>query len=159
MKKIELTPTEFLQAALIGMLRLLKNKLRGRFNSYGSENNPDRWGDHIEGACGEMAVAKFFNVFWSGNMDDFLAVDVNIERFLIEVRTVDVEKKRLRLHPKDDDNRVCILVMGKAPKFKIKGWILAKDGKQDKYWEDPGTGRPAFFVPQSELKSIEELKR
>ena len=73
-------------------------------------------------------------------------------------RTAAKESYRLILHPKDKDEAVFILLTGKAPTFTAKGWIYGKKGKLEKYWTDPKTGRPAFFIPQKDLNPIGTLK-
>jgi hypothetical protein len=154
---VRLNKVEFYNAAHIGLIRQLQNINKGRKDSYGAETM-DGWGIHIEGACGELVVAKVLNIFYNGNIGDLSACDVNNEERNIEVRTRSNHRYDLILHPKDKDENVFILVTGKAPLYKIRGWILAKEGKKKKYWSDPsGKNRPAFFIPQKDLKPIKEL--
>jgi len=65
---------EAAMAAEVGKLRYLsalKNKRMGRHGFDGGE-----WGEHIEGACGECAAAKFLGVYWDGSVDCFDKSDV-----------------------------------------------------------------------------------
>lgn len=149
---IELTLAEVIQAALAGVMRRVQNMKRGTRDRFGQPTT-DYWSIDIEGCCGELAVAKYLGRFWSGAIGDISADDVGV----VQVRTTGRESGRLILHPEDKDDRVFILVVGNAPRFDIRGWIIAQHGKRDEFWSDPGTGRPAFFVPQSALKPIEEL--
>ena len=72
---------------------------------------------------------------------------------------MDSKNKRLILHDDDKDNRPYILVYADAPDFYIKGWMMGADGKEKKYWSDPqGTNRHAYFVPDEDLISINELE-
>jgi hypothetical protein len=64
------------------------------------------------------------------------------------------------LHPgdKDQDELPFVLVHPEAPKFHLMGWCYGHEGKQQKYWADKQrSDRPAFFVPQTDLRPIETL--
>lgn len=43
--------------------------------------------------------------------------------------------------------------------YTIVGWICARAGKREEFWCDPtGCGRHAYFVPQSLLHDLDELR-
>ena len=101
---------------------------------------------------GELALSKFLNVYCSGK-GGFRMPDVDE----VDVRTRSKDFYELILHPDDPDDRIFWLVTGFNGTYKIRGWIKAKDGKKDEYWNDPykkkfGKSRPAFFVPHSALE-------
>lgn len=144
--EIELGQTEIIHGAMMGVLRQVQNILKGRKPAYGAGKKND-WQIHVEGALGELALAKYLGVFWSG-VGRLRAPDVGI----VDVRTGAKHSHRLMLHPPDPANRVYWFVTGINGKYQIRGWILGKDGKRDEWWKDPkGTNRWAFFVPTSEL--------
>jgi hypothetical protein len=59
----------------------------------------------------------------------------------------------------DKADYLYVLVTGEAPEYDIKGFMPGHIVKQDKYFSNPGNGRPdAWWVPQSDLKPIEFLK-
>jgi hypothetical protein len=124
----------------------------GNKDAYGAKRE-NGWQYHVEGALGECAVAKALGIYWNGNIDKFDAPDVGI----LEVRTSSGEHDRLILHPEDDGSAIFILAIGINGAYELKGWMLGRVGQLDKYWTDPGTGRPAFFVPQEDLYPIETL--
>lgn len=154
---IKLNRTEFFHAATVGIIRNIQNLTKGHKQLYGAKEE-DGWKMNIQGACGESAVAKMLNIYYSGNIGNLKACDVNNKDRNIEVRTATKDHYRLILHPKDPDESIFVLVTGLAPKFSIKGWLFAKEAKQEKYWQDTGNGRPAYFVPQNDLKDIQSLK-
>jgi len=39
----------------------------------------------------------------------------------------------------------------------IRGYIKGKDAKKKEWLKSPGGWKPAYFVPQSKLKPIEDL--
>ena len=151
---VTLTWVELALATRIGVGRRVQRlQTPERKDRYGLEDD-DGWTLDIEGAAGEMAVAKLANIYWNGNMGNLKAADVG----RLQVRTRSRDYYDLILHPTDPDDSAFILVVGKAPRFRIVGWIVARDGKLQKWWKDPAGNRPAFFVPQSELIQFDVLR-
>lgn len=146
---IVLSPVEMEIAAHVGARRQLENLIKHRQDAHGAPRDGG-WSLHIEGAAGEMAVAKWANRHWNGNLGDLDADDVG----RLQVRTRSRHDYELILHPSDPDDRAFILVTGLAPCFVLRGWIWARDGKRQEWWRDPAGGRPAFFVPQSVLRPM-----
>jgi len=139
--------------AEMGITRQIRNLMKGRPNAYGCA--PDvGWQVHIEGCCGELAVAKYLDRYWNGNFEDLKADDVG----QYQVRTRSNHGWDLILHDRDLDDRIFILITGMAPQYVIRGWIRAGDGKKKEFWSDPsGKNRPAYFVPQDCLNPISDL--
>lgn len=152
MKKIELTPAEMLLAGQVGLMRQVQNLRNGRQDRFGCDPGSG-WQVHIEGACGEFAVAKFLGVFWSGNLSFLKAADVGS----IQVRTSSENHHRLILHDSDPSDARFVLVTGRAPSYTLRGWVTGSDGKRKENWSDPAGGRPAYFVPHSSLHDMEDL--
>lgn len=151
---INLSQAELHLAAQMGCMRQISNLFQGRQDAHGCSVEVG-WQVHIEGCAGELAVAKYLNLFWNGNFENLKADDVG----QFQVRTADSHGKRLILHDKDPDDRIFILATGMAPRFLIQGWIKAEDGKQSRYWADPAYGRPAYFVPKEVLQPMDSLPR
>jgi hypothetical protein len=151
---VKLTFDEFFHAALVGVTRQIDNLRNRRVNRYGATDD-EAWRLHIEGAAGEMAVAKYIGKFWSGNLGNLRAADVGDH---LQVRTRAGGYTSLILHPSDPDDDIFVLVMGRAPSFCLQGWLRGGQGKHQSYWRDPAGGRPAFFVPLDVLEPIATLK-
>lgn len=147
---VSLSSWEILLAAQAGIMRQVENLKKGRKPYYGAGTRAD-WQLHIEGCLGEYALAKFLGLHWSGQ--GFRGDDVG--RY--QVRTGSQEGHRLILHPDDADDHIFWLLCGANGAYGVKGWVMGRDGKQDVYWKDPGTGRPAFFVPQAALSPPDAL--
>jgi len=143
--KVELTPAEMMQGAMAGCMRQVENIKIGRVDAHGAGIDMG-WQLHIEGALGEMAVAKQQGLYWAGK-GAFRGDDAGC----IQVRSTTHDKGRLILHREDADHDIFYLVTGICGKYMVRGWIIGHEGKQEKYWTDPDTGRPAFFVPQEDL--------
>jgi len=153
--EVTLDPHEFLYAAMVGVTRQIGNLRGRRQNRYGAEHE-DPWRLHIEGACGEMAVARHLGRYWSGALGNLKAADIGIG---VQVRTRSQPDYDLILHPEDPDDDAFVLVTGCAPRFTLRGWIYGRDGKDDRWWQDPAGGRPAYFVPQSVLRPMGQARR
>lgn len=156
---ITLEEYEAHMAATVGMRRQLSSTMKGmqqRVNMPGGYSG-NNWTEHIEGAAAECAVAKYLEVYWSGSVDTFVR-DGDVMG--MEVRASIREDRRLKVAENDPDDRIVIGVHGRMPVFEITGWILARNAKAlRQYRDDPGyVGRPAFFIPVSELNSPESLR-
>jgi hypothetical protein len=152
--RVTLVESELLHAATTGAIRRISAIRNGRQPVYGSPAG-GLWDVDIEGCCGELAVAKWFGVYWNGNMEKLRADDAGN----LQVRTTAAHSNRLILHPRDPDDRAFVLVTGVAPTYVLQGWIMGRDGKREEFWCDPSRqGRPAFFVPHSALSPVESLR-
>jgi hypothetical protein len=143
---VKLTWGEMLLAAQAGAMRQVENLKEGRSPAYGAGNQND-WQYNVEGCLGECALAKFLGVYWSGK-GVLGAPDVGT----VDVRTRSQDHYELYLHKSDPDDRVFYLLCGINGEYSVKGWILGKDGKKEKYWNDPsGNNRYSYFVPRYAL--------
>lgn len=155
--KINLSYSEMQIAFAVGSQRQIYNMKIGAAHRHGAAGLENAIAFDMIGCAGEMAVAKALNLYWDVSMGHSI-VDVG---GLIEVRAVTRSDKRLILHPDDKPNLPYVLVYNepKTNHFVIKGWVFGADGMRDEFWADPQkTNRHAYFVPDSHLKSIEELK-
>ena len=162
---IYLTPSEVMMAAHVGIMRQVQNIWKDREPGYGCPLS-QVWQSHIEGAIGEKVVAKHLNIYWNGNLGNLKADDVGP----YQVRSGWREDSRLILHPppkipggkgKDGQGDIAskkfVLVTGIGHTYTIRGWMVAKNGQKDVFWEDPKGGRPAYFVPWKMLQDIDTL--
>ena len=141
--KIVLSSTQILMAAQVGVMRRVQFLKRNAVAVYGAETN---WQMQIEGALSEYALSKYLGIYWEG-VGIIDGDDVGDQ----DVRVTEYDHGSLILHPRDADDKKFWLLTGKNGTYTIQGHILGKDGKQDKYWKEKVAGRPAFFVPQSDL--------
>lgn len=149
---IKLNPEELMLGAIEGIMRHIRSL---KENRSGVNQQPDHlaWQVKIEGSLAEMAVSKALNFYWNGpagrGSNDTGNYEVRMSRY---------KSGCLFLHPHDKDDSIYILAVGLNGSYKIAGWITGKDGKNEKYWKKVSEEREAaYFVPQSDLKSIEIL--
>lgn len=148
---VNLDNSEYLHALIAGSLRRASARAKGRQNFYGAQSADAEKLD-IVGSVGECVVAKYLNKFWvgaglfrGGDVDDY------------QVRTTTHDFGHLVLNNNDSDDKKYILVCVNSGVGKIRGWIYARDGKQQQYWKDMSGRGPAYYVPQSKLRSISTL--
>jgi hypothetical protein len=151
--QVTLSPHEMATAAWVGVRRQVEAKRKGLPDKHGFDG--DGWGSHIEGAGGEMALAKALGVYWDGGVNTFKRDDLPG----IQVRTRSRHDYELLVRSADSGDEVFVLVTGQMPEYRIHGWIRGADAKRAE-WEKCHGGRPpAFFVPQGELKPMSTLRR
>jgi hypothetical protein len=149
---IELDWMDVAVAAYVGALRQIKHRKANHMHRWNAPMD-NGWTRDIEGACAEKAAAKSLGNYW------FDGADGKTDVGPYQVRHTTVEHGRLVLHPEDKDDEIFILVVGRAPTFRIVGWCLGRDGKNPSYWSDPTGGRPAFFVPNNALHAMDKLRQ
>jgi hypothetical protein len=153
---------EYQIAIQVAVARQIENLQKGRPDRYGCAMDTG-WQMHIDGAAGEAAFAKYMGIYWSGSLGDLKADDVGS----FQVRTCNpAGKKRtsLILHEADDDSKLFVLVLGptyseNSVTFTFPGWIVAKEGKSERFWNDPTGKRPAYFVPIAALNPMSTFPR
>lgn len=58
---------------------------------------------------------------------------------------------KLCITPDCSKDRAFLLVCGaKHPHYRIVGWCWGHEAMQEEYWGDPGTGRPAWWIPEGD---------
>lgn len=141
---------EQLIAATIGSTRRLETQRRG----IQPTGRPGNWQDDIEGAAAEMAVAKHYDIYWSGSVNSFEKPDLP----RLHVRSVDGSHKCLIVREADrkhDPSEYFVLVQGRCPDYEIVGAIRCGEVFRDEWVKNPATDfgdlKPAWFVPRSAL--------
>lgn len=150
---VTLTSVETQQAAMVGALRHIEATKRGLSNRFGAD--PDNgWTLNIEGAAGELAVARVLDRYWGMPVNTFRrGGDVG----QLQVRTRSRHHYELIVRSADRDTDIFILVTGRAPWFRVHGFMVGADAKRPA-WMQRHAGRPAaYFVPQAALRPIEDL--
>lgn len=151
MPDITLTAHEMLLASDVGRMRQISSLRRGLADAHGYSGD-DGWTAHIEGACGELVVAKLLGLYWDGSVNTFQRGGDVAD---LQVRTRSKHYYELIVRPNDKDDARFILVTGIAPVYRVRGWILGRDAKRPE-WSQTHGGRPAaFFVPHGSLQGFE----
>lgn len=150
MIEIELVEHELEMAALVGVRRQIEALTRRLPDQHGYDG-ADGWTVHIEGACGEVAVAKVLKRYWNGSVNSFkTGGDVGE----VQVRTRSKHCYDLIVRAGDRDDDVFILVTGTAPIFRVHGWIYGWDAKRPEFVQTYGNRPGAYFVKSEHLNPI-----
>jgi hypothetical protein len=153
---VTLTNRELTMAAECGIMRNIACMINGQepANGFDVDKGDDAWNIHIEGACGEVAVAKLLGRFWSPTVNTFKAPDIGQT---IQVRTRSRHHYDLYVRPKDNVDNAFVLVTGLAPRFAVHGYLMARDARRDEWVQTYGNRPPAWFVPKEKLLDIRDL--
>ncbi len=154
-----LSPSEMWFAAMVGTSRCIKNigdGIKDKNVKDDDEKLPNRWTLDIEGAMGEMAVAKDLGMFWSGAIGNLRAKDVG--PFQVRTVTSDARGGNLLIQRDDPDGDAFILVLCDPPRCVIVGWLDGTSCKQEKWWAEKVKDRPCYFVPPSALRPYNTLR-
>jgi hypothetical protein len=153
-RRIVLSASEMMVASYVGCARNVQSLTKhwGPAAGVGTSNT---WTPNVEGAAGEIAVAKALGIYWQPIIGNHLADDVGP----YQVRT-NISRKHddLCLRPKDRDDRIYISVLSFAPEFMVLGFIKGSDGKQACWLRDGTLGRPqCFYVPRTALHDLGDI--
>lgn len=154
MSSVRLTLAEMEQASILGCRRQIESLSKGRKDQHGFSGE-DGWTVHIEGAGGELAVAKVLGIYPVFGLNTFHAADLARN---IQVRTRSRDDYDLLVRPNDADDAIFVLVTGRIPNFEVRGWILGRDAKREDWLADHGGRPPAYFVKAKHLRDISTLE-
>lgn len=147
---ITLDQAEVMSGVYTGALRFYEAQTKGFSN--GPDGANPNWDMSIEGALTEMAYAKFRNVYYGHPVNNFKGPDVGEN---VQIRSTHIETGSLIFRPADHETDYYVLVVGRMPTYRIVGWMLGADCKQEKWFRAPN-GRPAaWFVPQQALNTFD----
>lgn len=152
---IELSNEEFVYAAQIGRLRQEEALKKGLPEKYGFDGVAGL-SIHVEGAAGELAVAKALDIKWDATVNTFKSIADLVSD--IEVRTRSKDYYDLIVRADDKNYSRFVLVIRKGPhKFDVIGWILAEDAKQPQWIKTYGNRPGAYFIPKTSLHTMEDF--
>lgn len=145
-----LSPYELALGAHVGMQRQIESLSRGLRDQHGARAEMG-WQLHIEGAIGELVVAKHLGIFWDGSVNTFKLPDLGRQ---VQVRTRSKDHYDLIVRTNDQDDDLFVLVTGVAPTYCVRGCIWGRHAKQLHFWACHGGREGAWFVPQSHLAPL-----
>lgn len=149
MIEVTLSESELQLAAHAGVRRQIEALVQNRPDRHGFEGLG--WDVHCEGALGEQAVAKALDRFWSGAVNTFRS-EADVSGY--EVKTRSKHHYDLLVRSDDSDDAYFILVTGRAPHYRVHGYMRGADAKQAEFLQTYGDRPAAWFVPQSRLTPL-----
>lgn len=108
----------------------------------------------LEGALGELAVAKYFRLPWDENIGVLGRTDVGP----LEVRTTARADGHLIVKSRDYDEKPYLLVVVETPgRLRLAGWRYGHEAKQYPLKRPEPPRLPSHWVPQADLRAADEL--
>lgn len=152
--RISLAWYELLMAASIGVARHIEAFRKGNKREDGTV---PEWGEDIEGAAAELAVAKYRRVPWTGSVNAFCEQDV--DGIGVRHATGRNGKRKLIIRKRDaeryGDDGLMALVHGERGSYQIMGAITIGEARQHPDWKvNPRDLGPAYFVPPEALHPL-----
>ncbi|NBT76694.1 MAG: hypothetical protein EBT15_12170 [Betaproteobacteria bacterium] len=83
------------------------------------------WGQHVEAAGAEMAVAKYLGLYWDGSVDTYRSGSGDLPYTNIDVK----HSKDGKWKVKEKDDGELILVKGTMPDYIIEAYCLTDEVK------------------------------
>lgn len=154
--KIVLSETDLYVGSLVGCRRNINDVLHG-FGNRGVAKNR-MWDVNINGALGELAFCRLFNIYFSATTEKPDKVDFFLRGLKVEVRTAYESSSRLIIRKGDLDDAVFVLLTGPMIEFEFVGWCYGREGKKEEWLDAPANRTPAWFVPRPGLRDFDSLK-
>jgi len=153
-------------AAIAGVMRRVENLKNGVADKDEAIDQERYWDYDISGCIGEYVVCKYLRVPWDGKgklgaEDVDGRIQVRTSPVLIE--SLDDEhphpRRHLILFHKDKEHLPFWFVTGVRLHYFVHGWVMGRDGKQQKYWRSlDGRHKPTFNVPMEALHQVYDKK-
>lgn len=150
-----LTKTELDRGLRIAELRRLESQSMSRKQNHGhsrGEFDPD-----IPGALGELAFCKAMGFVWEESLNTFKRPDhgsnIQVRCAPCRARFPPTDFGNLIVRADDNPSHRYVLVVGNAPNFAVKGWMLGRDAMRKEWWGVVhNNGREAVWrVPHGRL--------
>ena len=150
--EVVLVPSEQAIAKALGSYRQLKSEEAGLKDVHGFKG--DGASIHTEGAGGELAFAKAFDLYPIFSEGTFKAPDFSTN---IQIRTRSSHSYELIVRKDDSPTDIFVLITGTMPTYRIRGWMYGVEAMKPQYLENHGGREPAYFPPNSSLHDLREL--
>lgn len=147
MKEITLTWDEILEGAVLGCKQRIRTVYRGGLQTYGFTGSG--WSESIDGMLAEKAWAKAEGVPHVSGFRPQYQHEGDVGD--VQIRSTIRGNGSLIIRPADIDTARFYLVINDLPRFRIIGWIMGGEGKQQQWLRDSLDRDPAYFVPQDAL--------
>ena len=141
------------------MRRQLVNEKKGLKGRNGGPADGDKaLFFHKLGAAGELAVADYLQ------LREFLYQETEAKRGSsdlppnIDVKTRSRHDYDLICQLDEKPGKTLVLVTIQNKITLLHGWIKSEDAMKEQWKKDPAGGRPAYFVPQSALLPLVDLR-
>ena len=156
-QRVTLEKYEFEIAKFVGQARNNSAMAKGSKDHFTLRKGEESEDLHIIGACGEVAVAKYLNIFWDGSVNTYkTSPDLKPS---LEVKTTRNPEGDLYIKNHESlEQRFILVARGVKDKFAvwdIVGWFNGVDAPP--YITENIDGKSCYKVPKEKLHDIKEL--
>lgn len=145
-----LTPTDIRHAGGIGLSRHIAMLPASWEHGYKKDAG---WDEDVEGACGEYAFALAMRLRWPARVSEGKKPNVAG----LSVQTTKYIGTGCLIVRKDSLDIPQVLVVGKAPQYRVIGWFGKEEAMIPKFLRNPHHKSEAWFVPQKYLRDLSDL--
>jgi hypothetical protein len=141
-----------------GMRRQQVNETRGlRGRNGGAWQGSKALDIHLLGAAGEVAVASYLGL--KGHLFKEKEARRGSDDLPggIDVKTRSKSRYDLIVQKQENPDKKFVLVSIENQQTLLHGWCYGEEAMKEEFWADPARGRPAYFVPQKALRSMDTL--
>lgn len=154
-REVKLNPAEFAFAETIGKMRQGEALRLGLPDRHGAQKE-DGLRIHCVGAAGEIAVAKALGVYYEPTVNTFKEGG-DVGPYQVRTRLRHKYELLVRDGDRSEDAFVLVTREGREATFRVHGWLHGGDAKRSDWYHAHGGRDFAYFVPQLELRPLEEL--
>lgn len=150
---VQLSTSEISMCAMVGNRRQFEAIRRASKDRDGFVG--DGWSEHIEGACAELAFAKWSGLYWGGSVnacgepDFYPDIDVKLRPAHPSARNLDMYQLNLRTNSKPDCRY--IHVVGARGSYLIRGWQHGREVIKREHLRKLDQNRPESYVYPNDL--------
>jgi hypothetical protein len=148
---VTLSEMEWQFGVVLGFERHQRAVPDRRPDRHGLTKDADGLGLHINGACGEIAVAKWRDCYFLPTIDKFKSPDIGNK---VQVKTRSRHDYDLLVRTDDKDAEIFVLVTGWAPVLCLRGWAWGHEARQPAFLQTYGGREEAWFMPQALLRRL-----
>jgi hypothetical protein len=151
---VRLTDAEVRICTWVGRQRFANAMEHARDNGKGPSLRDRTPALHIQGAMGEFAAAIALNMSWRPTVGQINQPDVG---GFVQVRSTYYRDGHLIIKPKDTGPFVLVIYLGEM--IRVCGWYEAAIAKREFALLSGSTFDDGYFVPQSALLPLDELRQ
>ena len=150
---VTLSLAEMLHGTNLGVIRMYESHNHGGKHKHGFYNsNLDPLCMNVQGAIGEIVVAKVRNLYFMPTVNTFKAADIGSN---VQVRLRTKHEWQMIVRDDDDPDHIFVHVTGSGPVYCIRGWAYGKDVMKPEYRQNHGNRIESWFVPEEALKPFQ----
>lgn len=150
---VTLSLAEMLHGTNLGVIRMYESHNHGGKHKHGFYNsNLDPLCINVQGAIGEIVVAKARNLYFMPTVNTFKAADIGNN---VQVRLRTKHEWQMIVRDDDDPDHIFVHVTGSGPVYCIRGWAYGKDVMKPEYRQNHGNRTESWFVPEEALKPFQ----